>query len=231
MTNANAELPRGLSLAQAAAHPDGQLVSAAKAGSEAAFADLQNLYARRLYNTIFRITRNREDAEDVLQDTFLHIYRALQSFEGRSTFYSWATRIAINSALMALRKRRVRPEVPFDLPARSGDAPPQFEVRDPSPSPEQIYVDRQMWTAILHSIHSLQPKLRETIRIRMARECSMDEIARTLGITVASVKSRLYRARLQLSARQSLANTVHKSEPPSRAPRQRLIAHLRDRDS
>src|SRR5580692_8918722 len=78
------------------------LVMAAQAGSEAAFAELHRLYAHRLYKRIFLITKNHEDAEDVLQETLMRAYLALASFEGRSQFLSWLTRIAINNSLMAL---------------------------------------------------------------------------------------------------------------------------------
>lgn len=79
--------------------------------SSACFAELYATYSRRLYNTIFAITKNHEDAEDALQETFLRAYTGIHAFEGRSAIYSWLTRIAINSALIVLRKRRVRPEL------------------------------------------------------------------------------------------------------------------------
>jgi RNA polymerase sigma-70 factor (ECF subfamily) len=192
-----------VSLGQLAARRDEQLVSAAKAGSQEAFAELQNLYAQRLYNTIIRITRNHEDAEDALQDTFLRVYVALGSFEGRSSFYSWLTRIAMNSALMMLRKRRAHPEVSFDVPLDGADDLRQFEFKDSSPNPEQIYYEREQWVILWRSIHDLQPKLQETIRIRVISGCSRKEIARTLGISVASVKSRMNRARQRLSSNNS----------------------------
>ena len=83
------------------------LVAAARSGSSAAFAELREIYARRVYWKLLNMTKNREDAEDALQDTFLRAYMALHTFEERSSFYSWLTRIAINSALMILRKRRI----------------------------------------------------------------------------------------------------------------------------
>src|SRR3954452_23188228 len=91
---------------QQVATRDQQLVLAAQSGSSAAFAEIRALYAQRLYRRIALIIRNREDAEDALQDTFLHAYLAIPTFEGRSSIYSWLTRIAINSALMVLRRRR-----------------------------------------------------------------------------------------------------------------------------
>jgi RNA polymerase sigma-70 factor (ECF subfamily) len=212
MSNTNENMPLLLSLGQLAAQRDEQLVSAAKAGSDAAFAELQNLYARRLYNTIVRITKNHEDAEDVLQDTFLRVYLALRGFEGRSSFYSWVTRIAVNSALMVLRKRRAHPEVPFDVPVGGADDLLHFEIKDPSPNPEQIYYERQQGIRMLRSIHNLQPKLQETIQIWMASGCSRKEIAQTLGISLASVKSRLNRARLRLGSQRNSADTVDKRQ-------------------
>jgi RNA polymerase sigma-70 factor (ECF subfamily) len=92
------------------------LVAAARSGSSAAFAELREIYARRVYWKLLNMTKNREDAEDALQDTFLRAYMALHTFEERSSFYTWITRIAINSALMILRRRRTRAEVSFDSP-------------------------------------------------------------------------------------------------------------------
>ena len=93
---------------------DLELVAAVRAGSNAAFEELESRYSHRLYRRIQSITRNHEDAQDALQETFLRAYLALDSFEGRSQFGSWLTRIAINSALMVLRKRRSRAEVSFE---------------------------------------------------------------------------------------------------------------------
>jgi RNA polymerase sigma-70 factor, ECF subfamily len=209
MINTNGEM-LALPLGQLTAQRDEQLVSGAKAGSDEAFAELQNLYAQRLYSTIVRITRNHEDAEDALQDTFLRVYLAVRSFEGRSSFYSWVTRIAINSAFMVLRKRRARPEVSFELPLHDADDLPHFQIEDSSPNPEQICHERQQWVRMLHSIQNLQPNVQGTIRIRVATGSSLKEIARTQGISVASVKSRLHRARVQLRSKGNLAKVIDK---------------------
>src|SRR5580658_10918841 len=109
---------------------DLELVAAAKAGSNAAFEELQSRYSHRLYRRIQSITRNHEDAEDALQDTFLRAYLSLDSFEGRSQFSSWLTRIAINSALMLLRRRRTRAEVPLEPASESGEPALAIDARD-----------------------------------------------------------------------------------------------------
>jgi RNA polymerase sigma-70 factor, ECF subfamily len=228
MSNANGDMPLLIPLGQLAAQRDGQLVSAAKAGSNDAFAELQNLYEQRLYNTILRITKNHADAEDALQDTFLHVYLALCDFEGRSSFYSWVTRIAINSALMVLRKRRARPEVSFDFPLDGAHDLPHFEIKDSSPNPEQIYYARQQRVGMLRSIQNLQPKLQEAIQIQLAGGCSRKEIARTLGISVASVKSRLYRARVRLGSERHPVNPVGKRRGSCGVQRSQLIPGLQN---
>ena len=179
---------------------DRQLVSEAQAGSSDSFAQLQSLYHRKLYNTIIAITKNREDAEDALQDTFLRAYLGLRRFEGRSSFYAWLTRIAINSALMILRRRHARAEVFVDSHGDDWDGNPPFEVKDAALNPEQMWAQQQRWSDVMHAINKLEPKLQAPIKVLLARECSMNEIAQALDITVAAVKARLHRARRRLTS-------------------------------
>jgi RNA polymerase sigma-70 factor, ECF subfamily len=175
-----------------------QLVAAARSGSDAAFAELTQLYAKRVYRKLLIITKNREDAEDALQDTFLRAYRALHGFEERASFYTWVTTIAINSALMILRRRRIRSEVPFDRPFEANEDLPDFEFKDTRPTPEHICVHRQRYARTLGSIMKLQPRLRQVIEMQMRENCSVREIAQALQISEAAVKSRLRRARMRL---------------------------------
>jgi RNA polymerase sigma-70 factor (ECF subfamily) len=208
---------------------DSQLVSDALAGSSDAFAELQRLYSGNLYCTIFRITRNREDAEDALQDTFLRAYLALGKFEGRSSFYSWLTRIAINSALMILRKRRAHPEMPFDAPRESENDILQFEFKDPAPDPEQVYDQRQRCVNIQREIKKLRFKLRGPI-LQVAHGSSLKEIARALDISEAAVKSRLSRARARINAARGLMGAEEKRYVSSGLQRKGLIPGLQNRE-
>lgn len=187
------------------------LVSAAQAGSSTAFGELRNLYSRRVYRKLLTITKNREDAEDALQDAFLRAYLALHTFEGRSSFYSWLTRIAINSALIILRKRRARPEVSFDNPSEVQDENSGFEFRDAGPSPEHICLHRQRYARMLTSIGKLQPRLRQVIEMQMKQTRSVREIAQTLEISEAAVKSRLSRARARLTSTRAFRNSEAKT--------------------
>src|ERR1700722_13876114 len=108
---------------------DEMLVTAAKLGEHLAFSELWNRHSKRAFNTMYRITRNHQDAEDALQDAFLKAFVHLKNFDGRSTFSTWLTRIAINSALMILRKRRAHPETSMDWSA-DGETWQQWEVAD-----------------------------------------------------------------------------------------------------
>lgn len=180
-------------------HQNEHLVLAAQAGSSAAFAELREIYSRRVFRKLLTITRNREDAEDALQDAFMRAYVALPRFEGRSTFYSWLTRIAINSALMTMRKHRARPEVSFDHANEGEEKSFAFDFRDTAPSPEQICLHRQRCARVLTSIGKLQPRLRQAIEMQMTQSSSVREIALALEISESAVKSRLSRARARLA--------------------------------
>ena len=182
------------------------LVSAARSGSSVAFAELREIYSPRIYRQLLAITRNKEDAEDALQDAFLRAYMGLHKFEGRSSFYSWLTRIAINSALLILRKRRSRSEVSFDQPNGAEEEHSVFDVRDAGPSPGQVCVHRQRYARVLRSIGKLQPRLRQAIEMQMGQSSSVREIALVLDISEAAVKSRLMRARARLISARTLTN-------------------------
>jgi RNA polymerase sigma-70 factor, ECF subfamily len=200
--------------------PYKNLVAAARSGSSAAFAELREVYAPRVYRKLVTITKNREDAEDALQDTFLRAYMALHTFEERSSFYTWVTRIGINSALMILRRRRTRSEVSLDSPGETEEAISGFEFKDTGPSPEHICVHRQRYACMLRSIWNLQPRLRQVIEMQMMDDCSIREIAEALEISEAAVKSRLSRARARLASAHAVRSSkwdahAHSSSLPS----------------
>lgn len=180
--------------------PHDEIVPASQAGSPITFEEIHAIYSRRLYRTIVAITKNPEDAEDALQDTFLRAHLAFETFEGRSSIYSWLTRIAINSALMILRKRRTRAEVLFDPQPDDRGETICFEVKDSAPNPEEACDLRQRQLRTLRSLRRLDPRLRTPIQMQLMHGWSMKEIARALSISEAAVKARLYRARQRLSA-------------------------------
>jgi RNA polymerase sigma-70 factor (ECF subfamily) len=179
---------------------DQHLVVAARSGCRAAFNELWDLYSRRVYRTTLSITKNAQDADDALQESFLRAFLAIESFEGRASFYTWLTRIAINSALGMLRKRHRRPEISLDSTSRQeGEGRPAY-VKDLALDPEQIFGQQQRHAKLMQAIHKLPTDLREAVETRITGDCSVKEVAYRLNISEAAAKSRLYRARTRLGS-------------------------------
>jgi RNA polymerase sigma factor (sigma-70 family) len=179
---------------------DAYLVALAKSGNQQAFIALVERHSRAILRTALRITKNQEDAEDVVQDAFTSAYVHLQNFDGRSQFSTWLTRIAINGALMVLRKRRNRSEVSTHPSAEESHGPiAQFAEKGPGP---ELYCIRKQRSTHLHdAISRLRPNLRKVVEIQLAFECSVENVADQMGLSVPATKSRLMRARktLQMS--------------------------------
>lgn len=190
----------GKRVGHTASSKDQHLVLAAQSGCRTAFNELWNLYSRRIYRTLLGITNNPQDAEDALQDAFLRAFLALESFEGRATFYTWLTRIAINSALGILRKRRCHPETSLDTNSQREDDDPHEEFRDLAPGPEQIYARQEERERLMQAIQRLPPELRKATQARITGDRSVKEVACRLNISEATAKSRLYKARIMLSS-------------------------------
>src|SRR3984957_7615011 len=170
----------------------------AKSGDTDAFVELSKRHANKVFQATYRVTRNRQDAEDALQDALLNAFTHMKNFEGRSSFSPWLTRIAINSALMILRKKRNCSEISIDdNDGGVGNSVP-WEPRSPLDDPEIHYVRGERHKLLRKAIHQLPPAYREVIHLRQAKEHSVREIAQSLGITVSAVKSRLSRAKSAL---------------------------------
>jgi RNA polymerase sigma-70 factor (ECF subfamily) len=177
---------------------DQLLVRAAQSGCRNAFDELMSLYRRRVYRTILPITKNVEDAEDAMQDTFFRAFLAIGRFEGRASFYSWVTRIAINSALMVLRRRRNRNELSFSSSVDGDDEVFPMDVTDSAADPEEACSQQQHRAILSNGIEKLSPSLREVVRARVEGDCSIREIAKRCNISEAAAKSRILRARRHL---------------------------------
>src|ERR1700674_1992706 len=185
------------------------LVAAAKSGDGAAFEELVNRYERKIFRLTMNITRNREDAEDAMQDAFLKSYAHLQTFQGDSRFYTWLVRIAANEALMRLRKRRPN-QFSLDEPVEGEDDLMPREIETWDPSPEQRYAQTEMQEILNDVIEKLEPDFRTVFVLRDVEELSTEETAKALGISIPAVKSRLLRAPLRL--RQKLNQYFRKGE-------------------
>jgi RNA polymerase sigma-70 factor (ECF subfamily) len=174
------------------------LVSRAKAGDTTAFSELVKQYDRRVFRMAKQITQNDEDAEDVLQETFLKAYSHLDDFQGNSRFYTWLVRISVNEALMKLRKRRSDRTVPLDDPIDTGEDELVREVAVWDENPEERYSREELGQLLDESIQSLKPAYRTVFVLRDIEELSIEETAEALNLSISAVKSRLLRARLQL---------------------------------
>ena len=174
------------------------LVAAAKKGDLSAFNELVSRYERKIFRLTMNITRNREDAEDAMQDAFLKSYAHLKDFEGTSRFYTWLVRIAANEALMRLRKRRPN-QFSLDEPITTDNEElmPR-EIEDWGPNPEQRFAQTEMQEILSSVIDELEPSFRTVFVLRDVENFSTEETAKVVGISVPAVKSRLLRARMRL---------------------------------
>ena len=177
------------------------LVDAARNGDVGAFEQLVRRYDRNVFRIAQHITQNREDAEDVVQDAFLKAFRNLGQFQGQSKFYTWLVRIAVNEALMRLRRRRPERMVSLDEDVKTDEDSMPREVADWSPNPEQLYSQAELKDILTKTIQGLPPGFRAVFVLRDVEALSTEETAEALNLSIPAVKSRLLRARLQLRER------------------------------
>ncbi len=177
------------------------LVRAAKAGSMEAFEQLIRRYDRNVFRIAQHITQNREDAEDVVQDAFLKAFQNLAGFQEQSKFYTWLVRIAVNEALMKLRRRRTGKIVSLDEDVQTEEDSVPREVADWSPNPEQLYNQAELKEILEKTIQGLPAGFRTVFVLRDVEGLSTEETAEALNLSIPAVKSRLLRARLQLRNR------------------------------
>jgi len=180
---------------------DMTMVAAAKNGNRKAFEILVKRHEQKIFFVARRITRSREDAEDVVQQAFQKAFTHLRKFEGRSAFSTWLTRIAITEALIFLRRRRGFREVLIDDLNANEENPAALDVPDSSPDPEAIYSQRE-WVEMLYSaVNELPAGMRRAIQLRELDERSSEETARIMGISVGALKGRTFHGRRKLRER------------------------------
>ena len=189
--------------------PDASLVDGARRRDPEAFEELVTRYGPRILRLAQKITRNREDAEEVSQDSFARAFLHLDTFRGDSRFSTWISRIAINQSLMKLRTRRFR-EQHFVSPTVTEETPFCAEVADESPTPEQRYLQDELQRIFTSAMDELPMTSREVLRLREVEEHSTEETARMLGLSISAVKSRARRGRLIL--RQTLTKNFRRNE-------------------
>ncbi len=174
------------------------LVARSRQGDAAAFSVLVRRYEGKIFRLAMNITQNREDAEDVLQEAFFKAYEHLDQFQGNSKFYTWIVRIAVNQALMKLRKRKSDRAVSLDEQIDTGEDTVVREIAAWDPDPEQQYSQEELHKILNEAVLELAPIYRTVFTLRDIDGLSTEEAAEALDLSVPAVKSRLLRARLQL---------------------------------
>ena len=174
------------------------LVARSREGDGPAFGELVRRYEGKIFRLALHVTQNREDAEDVLQETFLKAHEHLDQFQGAAKFYTWIVRIAVNQALMKLRRRRTDKTVSLDEAIDTGEDTIVREVAAWDENPEQKFSRVELGRILDSAIQGLEPAYRSVFVLRDIDELSTEEAADALGLSIPAVKSRLLRARLQL---------------------------------
>jgi RNA polymerase sigma-70 factor (ECF subfamily) len=177
--------------------PDERLVSDAISGSGGAFGVLFERYERKIFRITYRVLRNREDAEDAVQLAFARAFVHLHRLQGQSRFSTWLTRIAINEALMLIRKRRPG----HTSIERHGAVEAEnmvLEIEDSAATPEEHCGQQQLHAFLVEAIRSLRPKLRSVVQLYEIGELSTNETGQILGLPTGTVKARVFRARSEL---------------------------------
>jgi RNA polymerase sigma-70 factor (ECF subfamily) len=175
--------------------PERILVAKAQSGNEEAFTELVRRHSGQVYGLSLNMLRNREDAEDNLQNVLVKAYHNIARFEGNSQFSTWLVRIAINEALMKLRKRNSERISDYQSVNESGDDTRFPEIEDVRQDPERRYMSKEL---ARKAFRGLNPSLQDTFILQKAEGWTNRELAQALGITVSTVKSRIFRARIRL---------------------------------
>jgi RNA polymerase sigma-70 factor (ECF subfamily) len=177
--------------------PDSTLVAATKNGESQAFEFLVKRYEARTFAVAFRMTRNREDAQDVVQQSFHKAFVHLDSFQEKSSFSTWLTRIVINEGLMCLRRSRSRKEISLDDGISEPEELSPVEILDRGKNPAEIYEQRENEHILYEAINQLSAEFRTAVRLHL-EERTARETAEILGLGIGTLKARLFRARQKL---------------------------------
>jgi RNA polymerase sigma-70 factor (ECF subfamily) len=180
------------------ARDESSFVVAAKRGDPAAFEMLCKQSANTVFRVARRMMRSNEDAEDVVQESFQQAFIHLKNFKGDSRFSTWLSRIAINAALMKLRKRRHVWDVSLDESTETEESSSRLDVEDQGLNPEQLYARTERQRILSEAMNELAPGMRKAIELRELGERSTEETARIMGISAGAVKARVFHGRRKL---------------------------------
>lgn len=170
----------------------------------------------RLLKVALRVTRNREDAEDAVQDCLMRAYLHIEEFQGNCKLSTWLMRIVMNSAFMINRRNRAARQVSIEDLRQPGEPCVNFQIPDRTPNPEQTYLQGERTRILYGAIRKLRPRMRAVVEVAQFQELPTKEIAKVLGISAAAAKSRLGRGRSRLRKSFALGKISHNRTKPRR---------------
>ena len=169
-------------------------------GQESAYEALLHRYKNGIYNMIYQMIKNREEAEDLVQETFIKAFNSLESYNDNYAFSTWLYKIAFNHCIDAIRKKKLK-TFPLDRPIQLRDGEVKHEIKDETHSPEGDFLFAEKKKRIQITINSLPKRYRQAIILRHQEDRSYEEISQILNIPLGTVKARIFRAREMLKKR------------------------------
>jgi len=173
---------------------DRTLIHRALANDQRAYEELTKKYEGSVYNLVYRMIENRQEAEDIVQETFIKAFNALATFNEEFAFSTWLFKIATNNCIDTLRKRKLQ-TYSLDSPVQTKDGEVTRDFADEHYSPEQFAISSESTAIIFETIEALPDKYRTVINMRHKEERSYEEISAFLKIPIGTVKARIFRAR------------------------------------
>jgi len=174
-----------------------QLVERAKNGDTKAFEELMKRTQTNIYNLGLRLLGNKEDAADIMQETYINAYENLNKFEGKSSFSTWLYRIATNNALMKLRKEKNK-KISIDEIKKIGDKTYKRDISDWSENPSSYFKSNELKEVLQQAINSLPPKYKSVFILHDIEGIPISEVASILSLSIPAVKTRVHRSRMFL---------------------------------
>jgi len=193
---------------------DNELIKSAVRGSTTAFEQIVKKYQTQVFNLCLRMLGNEDDAADATQDSFVKVWKSLNTFQFESQFSTWLYKLASHTCLDYLRKRKRRKEV--SMTVEDDDEEHEWDMPDKSPGPDEAYEAKEDKIALSKALDMLEPSQKQIIILRVVNDLSYQQIAEVMGIAEGTVKSRLSRARdnlrtkLLILGNQSISNTSKK---------------------
>ena len=184
--------------------PDEELIQRALGGEQDAYQALLGRYQKTVFHIVIKIIRNSDDAQDLVQETFMRAFNTLESYRSEFRFSTWLCKIAANCSIDYLRKKKIK-AYSMDKPFQTKNGTVEVELEDKGANPEEHLLRKQKIISIEEAIQSLPPKYKQVIVYRHHDDKSYEELARIMGIPIGTVKARIFRARELLKKKLKMA--------------------------